>query len=221
MAIRIGFWEIYESLTLHEIEKLNRFLSLLEPHIIKSKQDWEKKIQQQAQLIQDPQKRDEFLDFSSDEYWEFEEYERTLRNSFLVIVYAFVEFRLGSFCSTVEKRLKLPISWKDLRGEDNADRARIYLEKLGGLKFPVKSKEWQNIRRYEKLRHYIVHRGGRVPKDEKDIWSFVQKKQLVMSDRFIDNELLITTAFCTEVLEDVKNFFLSLHRELKQSLGSS
>jgi hypothetical protein len=222
MGIRIGFWAIEESLTLYEIERLQRFLSLLEPQILKSREEWQKKIHQQAQLIHDSKERDEFLDFSSEDYWEFEEYERILRNSFLVTVYAFLEFRLGWFCSATEKRRKLPISWKDLRGEDVVDRARLYLVKLGGLKFPLESKEWQNIRRYEKLRHYIVHRGGRVPRDDKDTWTFAEKKQLVTSDRYIDEELImLTPTFCSEVLEDVKSFFLILHQELKRSLSSS
>jgi len=220
--MRIGILEIEESLTLHEIERLHRFLNLLEPQILKSRRDWEKKIRHEAQRIQDPKERDEFLDFSSEEYWEFEEYERILRNSFLVTVYAFLEVRLGWFCSTMEKRHKLPISWRDLRGEDALDRARLYLEKLGGLKFPVDGKEWQNIRRYEKLRHYIVHRGGRVRKDDEDTWRFAQNKQLVTNDRYIDDELmLLTSTFCSEVLKDVKSFFLSLHRELRQALGDS
>lgn len=222
MAIRIGILEIEEGLTLHEIEKLHRFLNLLEPHILKSRQDWEKKIKQQAQRIQDPKERDEFLDFLSDEYWEFEEYERILRNSFLVTVYAFLEVRLGWFCLTMQKRRKLPISWRDLRGEDALDRARLYLEKLGSLKFPVSSKEWQNIRRYEKLRHYIVHRAGRVRRDDKDTWRFAQKKLLVTTDRYTDDELiLLTSVFCSEVLKDMKSFFLSLHRELRQALSDS
>lgn len=222
MAIRIGIYEIEEGLTLHEIEKLHRFLNLLEPQIVQSKQDWERKIKQQASQIQDSQERDEFLDFSSDEYWEFEEYERILRNSFLVTVYAFLEARLGWFCSAIQKRRKLSISWRDLRGEDALDRARQYLEKLGGLKFPVNGKEWQNIRRYEKLRHYVVHRAGRVRRDDKDTWRFAQKKHLVTADRYIDDELmLLTSVFCTEVLEDIKRFLSNLHQELKQALSDS
>lgn len=219
MAIRIGILEIEESLTLHEIEKLHRFLNLLEPQILKSRQDWEKKMKRQAQQIRDPQERDEFLDFSSEEYWEFEEYERILRNSFLVTLYAFLEARLGCFCSTMEKRRKLPISWRDIRGEDTLDRARKYLEKLGGLNFPVNSREWQSIRRYEKLRHYIVHRAGRISKDDKDTWRFAQKKQIVTENRYIDEELmLLTPTFCTEVLDDMKRFLSQLHQALKQAL---
>ena len=219
MAIRIGILEIEESLTLHEIEKLHRFLNLLEPQILKSRQDWEKKMKRQAQQIQDPQERDEFLDFSSEEYWEFEEYERILRNSFLVTLYAFLEARLGWFCSTMQKRRKLPISWRDIRGEDTLDRARKYLERLGGLDFPVNSKEWQSIRRYEKLRHYIVHRAGRIGKDDKDTWRFAQKKQLVTEDRYIDEELmLLTPAFCSEMLDDMKRFLSQLHQAFKQAL---
>jgi len=219
MAIRIGILEIEESLTLHEIEKLHRFLNLLEPQILKSRQDWEKKMKRQAQQIQDPQERDEFLVFSSEEYWEFEEYERILRNSFLVTLYAFLEARLGWFCSTMQKRRKLPISWRDIRGEDTLDRARKYLERLGGLDFPVNSKEWQSIRRYEKLRHYIVHRAGRIGKDDKDTWRFAQKKQLVTEDRYIDEELmLLTPAFCSEMLDDMKRFLSQLHQAFKQAL---
>jgi hypothetical protein len=222
MGIRIGLWAIEESLTLYETERLQRFLSLVEPQILKSREEWQKKIRQQAELIDDAQQRDEFLDLSSEEYWEFEEYERILRNSFLVTVYAFLEFRLGWFCSTVQKRRKLPISWKDLRGEDVVDRARLYLERLGGLKFPLESKEWQNIRRYEKLRHYIVHRGGRVPRDDKDTWTFAGKKQLIPTDRGIDQDgLLLTASFCSEVLDDVKSFFVTLHQELQRSLSVS
>lgn len=220
--MRIGIIEIEEGLTLHEVEKLKRFLDLLEPHIDQSRQDWDEKVQQQASKIQDPLERDEFLDFSSEEYWEFEEYERILRNSFLVTIYAFLEARLGWFCSTIEKRRSLPVSLKDMRGEDVLDRARKYLEKLGGFTFPINSTEWRNIRRYEKLRHYIIHRGGRVSKDDRDTWKFAQKKQLITPDRYIDDELmLLTSDFCTEVLEDIKRFFLSLHKELKRVLSDS
>ena len=222
MPIRIGILEIEQSLTLHEIERLRRFLNMLGPQIQKSRQDWERKIKQQASQIQDSEERDEFLDFLSDEYWEFEEYERILRNSFLVMVYAFLEARLGWFCSTMHKRHKLPILWSDLHGEDALDRARLYLVKLGGLKFPVDSREWQNIRHYEKLRHYIVHRAGRVRKDDKDTWKFAKEKRLVTADGSInDNLILLPSEFCEEVLKDVSGFLSNLHQELSQALNDS
>lgn len=222
MGIRIGFLGLQESLTLHEIQRFDRFLSLLEPQIAKSRQEWQKEISQQARRIKDQQERDEFLDFSSEEYWEFEEYERILRNSFLVTVHAFLEVKLGWFCSTMEKRRRLPISWRDIRGEDVLDRARLYLERLGALRFPVDTREWQNIRRYEKLRHYIVHRGGRLRRDDKDTWTFAQNKGLLGGDRYIDQEMmLLTPSFCSEILADVRSFLLSLHRELERALSNS
>jgi hypothetical protein len=219
MPIRIGILEIEQGFTIHEIERLRRFLDTLEPQIQKSREEWEDKIKQQASQIQDPEARDEFLDFSSDEYWEFEEYERILRNSFLVTVYAFLEARLGWFCMTTQKRLKLPISWTDLRGEDTLDRARLYLAKLSGLRFPTNSIEWQNIRRYEKLRHFIVHRAGRIRKDDEDTWRFAQNKRLVTADGSLNDDLiLLPSAFCEEVLKDIESFLSNLHQELNRVL---
>jgi len=122
----------------------------------------------------------------------------------------------------MQKQRKISVSWNDLRGEDALDRARLYIVKLGGLRFSVDRREWQNIRRYEKLRHYIVHRAGRVRKDDVDTWRFAKRKQLVSADGSVNEDLIMLTSdFCVEVLEDMKGFLSNLHQELKQALDGS
>lgn len=217
MGIRFDMLGFEEGFTFYEIERLGRFLDLVEPHIDDARKAWERKIRDQASQISDSEARDEFLDFSSDEYWEFEEYERILRNSFLVTCFSFLEARLNWFCKTLQNRADLTISLHKIAGNDVLDRARIYLADVGKISFPSDGIDWQTIRRYEGLRHYAVHRGGRIPKDDKPVWDFALARRLIRGDGSVDEDvMLLHSGDCRDLLKNVGDFFKTLHAELRR-----
>ena len=104
MAIRVGLNSIDDSRTIYQLDALGRYLDLLEPSIEKSRQEWEKDIEEQAASIEDSDDMVDFFEWHSDTNWDFEEYHAIFCNYFLVTVYAFMEARLGRLCERVRGR---------------------------------------------------------------------------------------------------------------------
>jgi len=65
----------------YEISRLKEYLEVLAAHLVDTRNRWEKRVEQQAQTIEDPEVRNEYLESFSDEYWEYKEHERLLCNS--------------------------------------------------------------------------------------------------------------------------------------------
>jgi hypothetical protein len=80
-----------------------------------------------------------------------------------VILLLFSKFEDGidNICKAIKERLKIQISWKDLRGENEIDRFRKYIETFGKFNKPENS-EWEVIDGLYIIRNFIAHSGGRI-----------------------------------------------------------
>ena len=205
MAIREGSDSIDEGTIVYELDRFSGYLDLLEPHIQKSRQEWEKDIEEQASSIDDPVEKDDFYDWHSDTIWDFEEYQAILCNYFLVTVYAYMEARLGRLCERVRRKRKLHISWRDLKGFGRLEQAVKYLELVGELESPKQAKDWETMQKYGELRNRIVHEGASISKDNKALWKFAKEKDLLVKGGVHPDDLIkVSPEFCKEVLQVTK-----------------
>lgn len=126
------------------------------------------------------------------------------RSSALLTLWGFFEQELDGLCALYqsEKRIKLSVS--DL-AESGISRSTRYLERVAGLNMHKTSKEWATIKKMQKLRNAIAHRGGKLSdEDDKEIRKFVNATDSLSLD---DDQIVIGKGFVTEVVTTYRGYF--------------
>ena len=129
------------------------------------------------------------------------------RSSFFVSLYSFLESSLVNECLARKTEHTL-LSFSDIAGRSEMDKARTYFTKVLGVRFPSDTTEWQEIQDYRRLRNCIVHNRGRL-EDNSDpkLCNYVAGKN---SLRCIENEVLLEKEFCREAYETIRTFLREL-----------
>lgn len=113
-------------------------------------------------------------------------------------------------------RLKL----RDIHG-DGIIQCQVYLKKAVGLleQFPDNTEEWNDIRRYQRLRNIIVHNDGLVPngfgekddnnKSNRDLLAFVNTRNSIslLEETRCQKRIQLDGDFCLEFLDTLERFF--------------
>lgn len=132
---------------------------------------------------------------------------RSLRYSFVVLLFLVTEHQLNQLCDEIKKRQNLPIRANEMSG-DALKRSKVYLEKVAG----ISTKNWSDIEDLSKVRNCIVHSLGKVElsKDEKHLKQLVKKNiGLSISDKDSQEEgfLVISADYCEASVNVAKKFF--------------
>jgi hypothetical protein len=145
--------------------------------------EFHKRTQEQARKIKDEQERNEFYEFSSDEYWRYKEtFPRIFLNSFYVSSYSLLESETLTTARNIGKKQKQVFDVFDIKGGDYLNSASLYIERLTGIKanqFSIRDK----LKDAQRLRNIILHLNGRLS-EPSDI-EFA-KRLNVFNDDFID-----------------------------------
>lgn len=201
----IDFSKVDSFYTDFQIDELKKYLETLETLLKKELDDFKKRVDAAAKKITDPQERNEYYEFYSDDYWRLDEtFVRMVRNSFFVMAFSFMEDRLGDICDNLQKEHKMQFSWRDLR-HDVLERANLYIKSLMG-EAPNTISVWKNIKNYQKLRNCIVHNNGE-PQD-KGLISYAHKEGILPAG---EERLFLTDSFCKQCLDDFHTFFKELY----------
>lgn len=101
-----------------------------------------------------------------DETWDlkgiFAEYFPSLqRRSALLTVCGFFEHEIDKLCLLYQSEKGYKLALSDLNGK-GIDRSTSYLEKVAGIEVYKSSKEWNHIKKIQKIRNIIVHQDGRL-----------------------------------------------------------
>ncbi len=92
----------------------------------------------------------------------FEEYFPSLqRRSALLTVCSYFEHELDQLCLLYQSEKSFKLGFLDLHGQ-GIDRSTSYLEKVAGLNVNKASPVWKDVKNIQKIRNFIVHRGGRL-----------------------------------------------------------
>ncbi|MGO9368923.1 MAG: hypothetical protein ACLP0H_14945 [Terriglobales bacterium] len=133
------------------------------------------------------------------------------RRSALLTVCSYFEHELDKLCRLYQSEKGFSVTVDDLRGE-GIDRSTKYLEKVAGLNVHRASREWQEVKKIQKIRNAIVHRGGKVPdKDsvrddaDKAIVDFMNKTESLSRDD--DGEIVVGKGFLSHVIHTYASYF--------------
>ena len=167
-------------------------------------------------------------DYCSD-YWiyirELEEtHLRLHRYSMILATFAYVETSFDKLCFEIEKRLILPISYKDLKS-DGFTRSVSYIEKVTKLKVNQPSHIWENITTLKKLRHCIIHCSGDLSKlkEEQENKQKKTRNKVLNTDGLgiLDKDfLLVEDKYIQQIFEDVRVYLISISSRVNKELAS-
>jgi hypothetical protein len=132
---------------------------------------------------------------------------RSLRYSFVVLLFLVIEHQLNQLCDEIKKRKNLPIRASEMSG-DALKRSKVYLEKVAGISI----KNWSDIEDLSKVRNCIVHALGKVElsKDEKHLKQLTKKDVgLSISDKESQEEgfLVVSSDYCESSVIVAQKFF--------------
>ncbi len=179
-----------------------------------------------AELDQDDYKR--YNQIAQDYYYRSGDiatlFPHNFRASFLIQIITFIEHELKLICEHYEFEKQTKYSINDLKGTNDIEKAKQFLEKSCNVNFRNLDKEWQFILKIKRIRNKLVHSQGFVKKTEKDwkvfndfnnklkYFDFSPKGELVEEPKLIiKNRLLIDDLL--KVTEDFFNKLLG--KELK------
>jgi len=132
---------------------------------------------------------------------------RSVRYSFVVLLYIVLENQLGLLCEEIRKRRNLNLQVTDFAG-GGTKRTRKYLEKVVG----IKSIDWEMVEDLSKVRNCIVHTLGKVElsRDKERLNQLAQENIgiSISNDEYADGGvILITPEYCALSLKNIRRLF--------------
>lgn len=202
-----------------KIDELRNYLNTLKNQLENMVDDYEKRIKAEAKTIQDEQTRQDFYEWSGEEYWLYKEtFPRILLNSFYVTAYTLLESEIYSVARRVGKKQTQVFDVSEIRGKDYLQSACYYIEKLTAVDAKTFS-SWSELTEGRRLRNIIIHSNGKLI-ENKDIE--LAEKHKVCSESSIElpsgrsiKELSITYDYCKDFLDTLRAFFAELYKRMK------
>jgi hypothetical protein len=166
-----------------------------------------------------------YMDWAGEDYYMVEDvFSKISLNSFVIILYSYIEGGLNSFCDVLysDQRQKckvyggnpIQIRYTDMKGK-GIERAKIYLEKVFGVDLQVGKQPWQEIKALQKIRNVMVHEEGwasdDMPKDP-CIMDCMKKGQIEMEQRSDGSlgKVIIRTGYLDRIVEQTRLFFRNI-----------
>jgi hypothetical protein len=144
------------------------------------------------------------------------EFRGTHRRTSFIAAYILFENYLNKYCKLFEEVDGIMLKLKDISG-DGITRARAYLTKVVGIRFPRVDAKWAELKIYNRLRTVIVHRNAEINWDDPKDHILIQYSK--------DTNLLSITKegrFLPDVqlLWEAQNLYAGLFEELREDLAS-
>jgi hypothetical protein len=137
----------------------------------------------------------------------FEEYFPSLqRRSALLTVWGFLEHELDALCVLYQSEKGFRLSFSDVSGK-GIDRSTLYLEKVAGLEGLKASREWDDLKRLQRIRNVIAHDDGKLQdhqgKRKDGVLRDMEKVGFLSGDR----EMILAEGFLSKVVDTCNAFF--------------
>lgn len=159
------------------------------------------------------EKGEDPMEWWADDYWLYTE-TNLMRMSLFLSLYAFLELILEELCRLQQIEHDFTLTSTDLYGH-GIERSKNYLTKVAGIDFAFgESKEWSEIKKYQKLRNHFAHKGLRLivknPKKFTPLEEFIRDHPELHHDFFSESAFAFTESTFTEnelkSLEAFKDF---------------
>lgn len=138
---------------------------------------------------------------------------RTFRYSIVVSLYSFLESTMSSLCDALRREKRIDLEICDLR-DQGINRNRLFLEKVCKIDFPGATNEWQEIKKFSRVRNCIVHAEGNIhrAKDKSKIKHIIERnsKHLSLEN---DEYIVVSHEYIEAALNWIEDFLRILHAE--------
>jgi hypothetical protein len=200
----INFFRIeYES----TIEMLSDYQNTMEIQLAEIQKNEKKRIKERLEEIGEDEDQYYSESMLVEEYnYHYEVmFPRSLRYSFIVLLFLNLESMLNKFCDSVKKTKNISIRSKDLKG-DSVERSRTYLHKVSAIP-EIESVIWDNIEDLSKVRNCIVHTLGDVnlSNDQRRLRDIaIHGVGLTIGNNFPeDGYIILSDEYCKKGLSDI------------------
>lgn len=182
-----------------------------------------KELQQHAARLDrlPAEKRSVLAEFYSDEQSTLGTvFTTTLRYSVLATAHTLLESSLNAICAAEKKRYGHRLGLTDVAGQGIA-RARLYLTKVCGVRFPDATAAWNRMAILADLRNVIAHANGDVSnvKREEKVRNIVKNTPglKLRNGRYLE----VSDDFVRDTLSKMGDFFSEVHRAFPAKLRAS
>jgi hypothetical protein len=151
----------------------------------------------------------------------FKEYFPSLqRRSALLTVCSYFEHELDQLCLLYQSEKSFRLALSDLSGK-GIDRSTSYLEKVAGLNVHKASPVWKDIKNIQRIRNFIVHRGGRLRNHQgnpaEDIAAVIKQMKYLSGD----DEIVLGKGFLSYAVGIYMKYFELINESISACEMSS
>lgn len=204
-----------------EIANFYEYLNILDTGLNIKAQELSKKLKFQIitdnginQLNQNDERRKELINLEV-EAEQVKSFTNLLRQSFLTSLYSFMELWLVRECHLDSKYRDGGESYKSTKDEGIEKAKRYFLEVIECDYSFGSSQDWLWIKKFQLLRHCIVHRQGSLTgfsdfKINATLAQFVDRENDLSLFGIANNQVFIEYEFCLKALQTVHHFMLEV-----------
>lgn len=156
--IAVGF----DRIIFFEFDLLEEHRAFVQKYFSASLTKLETRFEKEMLSIVDPDDQAAYQDNLVDEYQRLSgDLPRIQWNAQFLVAYSTFENSLNALCRIVERRSGARLSFKDISGRGIV-RAANYLSKVGNVKEPFETRDWQKALLYGEIRNAIAHQSGEI-----------------------------------------------------------
>lgn len=138
------------------------------------------------------------------------------RRSALLTVCGYFEHELDKLCMLYQSEKSFKLALSDLSGK-GIDRSTSYLEKVVDLDVHKTSKEWNHIKKIQKIRNVIVHQDGKLRDHQGNPIIAAIDYINQMDSLYGEDEVVIKNGFLAHVVGTYKQYFKLLSESISAS----
>lgn len=128
------------------------------------------------------------------------------RRSALITICTSFECELDELCNNFRERKNLKLSLKEITGK-GVERASLYLEKVVGLDMKKETATWNEIKRIQRLRNWIVHQNAKSPERNSELEQYVACNPYLSVK---DDEIYISKGYLKDVIDSFCAYFTEI-----------
>lgn len=224
VLITVPQFDIRESILANIREEKAIVADLFQDSIGAELNDLQEYVNNTETFINEMQRRTAGLLEGDEHHWRLSEYFPFLmRTSLIVTCYSLFEYKLKELCGFLHTIRSLGERWNINyeRNQPDIDRVMAYMRQELSLDVPITGEPggrlWNNICFYGRIRNIIAHDNGYLDETNRrnnGVRQFIESKNRLTGSINIDeqNYLEVTTTFCNEIIQDIREFLENLRR---------
>lgn len=147
----------------HEVKYLNEYFELNNSMLTRKKKELDLCLKKD--IIENPEFEKHLKYFYKIDFIKIPCY---FYHSAIVSLYSLLENNIKYLCETIQTQTNYVIELRDLAGFSVVEKGRLYLNKIADINFEKVNREWEQIKKLQKLRNLIVHNNAQTRSHEKD-----------------------------------------------------